>query len=39
MTYYSIIYMVMIISVTVSAMLAAAFYLIDRNAGRSDKHN
>ena len=37
MTYYSIIYMVMVISIVVSAMLAAAFYLIDRNADRNDK--
>ncbi len=37
MTYYSIIYMVGIVSLAVSAMIALAVYLIDRNADHKDK--
>jgi len=39
MRFYSIIYMVTIITIVVSAIAGAAIYLVDKNTGQDDKTN
>jgi hypothetical protein len=39
MTDYSIIYMVLIVSIVVSTAIAALIYVVDRRADHNDKHS